>query len=133
MGCLWLLQSYDFAKVVNPTFRMRRSRAWVWLGWWVPIVAFWFPLQIVDDVRRAIAKDQTRPGLATWWAAWLIAILATNVSGRVFNSEDVLSHDAITVVTMFDTIAAVATVVACVKWISIIRGVTRDQEAAVRG
>lgn len=132
VGCLWLLQSYDFAKVLNPTFRMRRSRVWVWLGWWVPIVAFWFPLQIVDDVRRATAKEQARPGLGTWWAAWLIAILATNLSGRVFNSEDVLSHDAIVVVTMFDTLAAVATVVACIKWISIIRGITRDQDAALR-
>lgn len=131
VGSLWLLRSYDFAKVVNPEFRMRRSRPWVWLGWWVPIVSFWFPLQIVDDVRRATAKNQTRrPALGVWWTAWIVALLATNLSGRLFNSEDVLSHDAIIVVTMLDTLSAIALVIACINWISIIRGITRDQEAA---
>lgn len=130
VGCLWLQQSYDFAKYVNPRFRMRRSQAWVWLGWWVPIVAFWFPFQIVDDVRRTTAKNQSRPGLAVWWAAWLIAILAMNISGRVFNSEDVLSQDAIIVVATLDALSAAAMLVACAKWVSIIRGITRDQYAA---
>lgn len=130
VGCLWLMQSYDLAKAVNPRFPMRRSQVWVWLGWWVPIVAFWFPLQIVDDVRRATAKGETRPAPSAWWAAWILAILATNISGRLFNSEDVLSQDAIIVVAIFDALAAVAFLVACAKWISIIRSVTRDQEAA---
>ncbi|MFI5624636.1 DUF4328 domain-containing protein [Nocardioides sp. NPDC051685] len=130
VGCLWLLRSYDFARVVNPTFHMRRSRAWVWLGWWVPIVSLWFPLQVVDDVRRATANNQPRPSLAIWWTAWLVAILSTNLSGKIFNSEDVLSRDAIIIVAMIDALSAIALVIACVSWISIIRGITRDQEAA---
>lgn len=132
VGCLWLLRSYDLAKVMNPGFPMRRSRPWVWLGWWVPIVSFWFPLQVVGDVRRATAKGQTRPALGVWWTAWIVAVLAMNLSGQLFNSEDVLSRDAIIVVAMFDTLSAIALVIACVYWISIIRGITRDQEAARR-
>ena len=130
VGCLWLLRSYDFAKVINPTFHMRRSRAWVWLGWWVPIVSLWFPLQVVDDVRRATAKNQPHSSLAIWWTAWLVAIFAANLSGRIFNSDDVLSRDAIIIVAMIDALSAVALVIACVNWISIIRGITRDQEMA---
>lgn len=132
VGCLWLLRSYDLAKVVNPGFPMRRSRAWVWLGWWIPIVSFWFPLQVVDDVRRATAKDQTRTTPGVWWTAWIVALLATNSSGRLFNSEDVLSRDAMIVVAMLDAVSAIALVIACIKWISIIRGITRDQQAARR-
>lgn len=131
-GCLWLQRSYEFALALRPTYRMRRSVVWTWLGWWVPIVSLWFPLQVVDDVRKATARDQPRPDLAMWWFAWLVAMWASQISGRVFNSEEVLSHDAIVVVAILDAVVAVATVFACFRWISIIRGITRDQEAARR-
>ena len=32
--------------------QIRRSAVWAWLGWWVPVVCFWFPKQIVDDSWR---------------------------------------------------------------------------------
>lgn len=121
VGTLWLLRSYDFAKLVDPTFPMRRSRSWTWLGWWVPIVSLWFPFQIVDDVRRATAKGETRPSPALWWAAWLIANWAPQIPMRDDGGLLVTSRDAVSVVAM---------VVACVTWISIVRGITRDQDAA---
>ncbi|WP_327639663.1 DUF4328 domain-containing protein [Kribbella sp. NBC_00482] len=31
----------------------RRRRGWVIGGWMVPIISFWFPVQVVDDVVRA--------------------------------------------------------------------------------
>lgn len=130
LGCLWLQRSYEFAVALRPTYHLRRSKAWVWLGWWVPVVSLWFPLQIVDDVRKSTARDEPRPSLAMWWFAWLVAMWAGQISGRVFNSAEVLSHDAIVVVSILDTVVAVATVFACIKWIGIIRGITRDQESA---
>ncbi|SDK02635.1 protein of unknown function [Nocardioides sp. YR527] len=123
VATLWLLRSYDFARAVDPAFPMRRSRAWTWLGWWVPIVSLWFPFQIVDDVRRATAKGQARTSPAIWWAAWLIAVWTGQISRSAFG-------DHWTLVAVLDTVAAVAWAVACVMWISIIRGITRDQEAA---
>lgn len=132
IGCLWLQRSYEFALAVRPTFQMRRSVVWAWLGWWVPIVSLWFPLQVVDDVRKATARDEPRPGLALWWFAWLVAMWASQISGRVFASDEVLSHDAIVIVAILDAVVAVAAVLGCVLWISIIRGITRDQEAARR-
>ncbi len=123
VGTLWLLRSYDFATLVDPAFHMRRSRAWTWLGWWVPIVSLWFPFQIVDDVRRATAKGEARPSPTVWWAAWLISSLTPQITTRVFATDGVL-------VTSLHAVSAVAIVIACVTWISIIRGITRDQEAA---
>ncbi|WP_328527777.1 DUF4328 domain-containing protein [Nocardioides sp. NBC_00368] len=121
VGSLWLLRSYDFAKLVDPAFPMRRSRSWTWLGWWIPIVSLWFPFQIVDDVRRATAKGEARPSPTLWWAAWLIATWAPQIPMR---------DDGGMLVTSRDAVSAVALVVACGTWISIIRGITRDQDAA---
>ncbi|NGN95151.1 DUF4328 domain-containing protein [Nocardioides sp. KC13] len=121
VGTLWLLRSYDFAKLVDPAFPMRRSRSWTWLGWWVPIVSLWFPFQIVDDVRRATAKGEARPSPTLWWAAWLIATWAPKIPMR---------DDGGVLINSRDAVSAVAMVVACVTWISIIRGITRDQDAA---
>ncbi|OIJ25362.1 DUF4328 domain-containing protein [Nocardioides luteus] len=130
IGCLWLQRSYELALALRPTYRMGRSVVWVWLGWWVPIVSLWFPLQVVDDVRTATARDEPRPSLAMWWLAWLVALVAGQISARVFASEEVLSHDALVIVAMLDALVAVAMVFGCIKWISIIRGITRDQDAA---
>jgi hypothetical protein len=57
----------------------RRSPGWVVGSWFCPIVQFWYPLQVVEDVARA-SEPPSRPGVArsgrirallyTWWATW---------------------------------------------------------------
>lgn len=132
VGSLWLMRSYEFLRALRPTFHMQRSIAWTWLGWWVPIVSFWFPVQIVDDIQRGTAHDESRPSLAGWWSAWLIGLITTQISAQVASQSEVLSHDATMVVAFLDGIAGLAIVIGCVLWISIIRRITRDQEAARR-
>jgi hypothetical protein len=69
--------------VPNPTVLAhgahRRSPGWVVGSWICPIVQFWYPLQVVEDVARA-SEPPGRPGIArsgrirallyTWWVSW---------------------------------------------------------------
>jgi hypothetical protein len=59
----------------------RHGRAWVIAGWIVPVVWFWIPKQIVDDIVVA-SSPQTPPDaevlpmegsriVSLWWAAWV--------------------------------------------------------------
>jgi len=72
--CLWLLEARTQSELLT-TERPRRARGWIWAGWLVPIVSFWFPLQIVRDIRNAadLGRQGPRRGPATglWWALWL--------------------------------------------------------------
>lgn len=57
----------------------RRSSGWVVGSWFCPIVQFWYPLQVVEDVVRA-SEPATQPGAARstrirtllygWWSSW---------------------------------------------------------------
>ena len=72
----------------------RRGRGWVIGGWFCPVVNFWFPKQIVDDVIAA-SDPRTPPlfpdlrriprhGLVlAWWLTWV----ATMVRGNVGNPD----------------------------------------------
>jgi len=63
--------------------RHRRGRSWVIGGWFCPVVNFWFPKQIVDDVIAA--SDSRTPPLfpdlrqipphdlvLAWWLIWVV-------------------------------------------------------------
>jgi hypothetical protein len=57
----------------------RRASGWVVGAWFCPIVQFWYPLQIVQDVaaaseppeqRGASKRGEVRALLYGWWATW---------------------------------------------------------------
>ena len=49
VGCLWLHRARTNTAVTGPRVAHKRAKIWVWLGWWVPIVSFWFPYQVVRE------------------------------------------------------------------------------------
>ncbi|MFG1907037.1 DUF4328 domain-containing protein [Kribbella sp. NPDC048928] len=65
--------------IVPPHRLHRRVPGWVVGAWFCPIVQFWYPLQVVEDVVRA-SEPVSRPGAARsgrirtllygWWASW---------------------------------------------------------------
>jgi uncharacterized protein DUF4328 len=89
---IWLWQARENTEVFTPPTTPgarpgsgphRREQGWVIGSWICPIVQFWYPLQVVEDVVRASepAPAQT-PGLVPerphslravlygWWASW---------------------------------------------------------------
>ncbi len=69
----------------------RHNRAWMTFGWFVPVICFWFPKQIVDDIWNASddRPPQYRSGLVwAWWVAWVIVVVGNTVVGRVLARSD---------------------------------------------
>lgn len=125
VSIVWLWKSRVLADTLSPSWRHARSRVWVWLGWFVPVVALWFPYQVVRDVRRATVRAP-RPGLGWWWAGWLVLGFASNAASRIplSTSTDPSVAGAL---PFFETVATVATVVALVLWIRTVREITAAQ------
>lgn len=75
---VWLYRARDNAERLSP-WPHRRSRAWLFWGWLVPIVSFWFPYQIVADIRAAsLQGEHNNPDAAPslnllnwWWGLYL--------------------------------------------------------------
>ncbi|WP_328331540.1 DUF4328 domain-containing protein [Kribbella sp. NBC_00382] len=90
---IWLWKARENTEVFTPSAGVvyqgakrlgngvhRREQGWVIGSWICPIVQFWYPLQVVEDVVRASAPPTEQPGrgrakssrglLYTWWAAW---------------------------------------------------------------
>ncbi|QNE19888.1 DUF4328 domain-containing protein [Kribbella qitaiheensis] len=87
---IWLWQARENTEVIRPGFTAsyqggynshsgahRHAQGWTVGGWLCPIVQFWYPLQVVQDVVTASeppnepgAARQARPLLFSWWASW---------------------------------------------------------------
>jgi hypothetical protein len=125
--CLWLHRCRTNVGRWAPEVHQARSPIWAWLGWWVPIVSFWFPFQLVRDVQ--LSRTPVRLGL--WWTGWLVYLLSTRVADRMTGSTGPVSPEVADALPVVEVIATVALLVALVRWIPIVRRVTADQELLV--
>jgi hypothetical protein len=115
----------------------RRGRGWVIGGWFCPVVNFWFPKQIVDDVIAA-SDPRTPPlfpdlrriprhGLVlAWWLTWV----ATMVRGNVGNPDlaaDVQDVSERLLGASVSTVGAVLVAVCAVLAVRVVRLVSRLQ------
>lgn len=123
---LWLLRVRAIAEQTPPNTSQRRSAYWAFLGWVVPVVNLWFPLQVVEDASRGVgSKVRT---YWPWWIAWLAMIgfsLFGGSDGRLLTEADfagwIRAHQ----------ISAVLAVVAFVLWWRVVRSATVAANAAV--
>jgi len=115
----------------------QRGRGWVIGGWFCPVVFFWFPKQIVDDVIAA--SDPRTPSLLpdlrriprhglvlAWWLTWV----ATSVLGPGGTSDlaaDVQNVNDQAVGASVATLGVVLTAVCAVLAIRVVRLVNRLQ------
>ncbi|TCN39581.1 uncharacterized protein DUF4328 [Kribbella orskensis] len=81
---IWLWQARENTQVFRPIppggfDSHRHTQGWVVGSWICPIVQFWYPLEVVEDVVQA-SEPPAQPGAAKsgevrallygWWAAW---------------------------------------------------------------
>ncbi|TKK90226.1 DUF4328 domain-containing protein [Herbidospora galbida] len=80
----WLFRVRANAEALAPHVKQRLGRPWLVLAWIVPIVSFWFPKQIVDDVWTASDPQQRKPGglAMAWWVTWVLAVFGSNLVAR---------------------------------------------------
>ena len=97
---VWLWRARRNAEVLRPDGH-RLGRGWTVGGWFTPVVSFWFPFRIVEDIWHAGRPD----GLAApstpvrrWWFLWVAAILAgfwMRLAARGEPSVDMLREIAV--------------------------------------
>ncbi|WP_170223244.1 DUF4328 domain-containing protein [Nonomuraea turkmeniaca] len=124
---VWLFRVRANAEILVPDGH-RRATPWLIFGWFVPIVSFWFPKQIVDDIWDASARSYSAPKgvFHAWWAAWLSGTLVANVGSRLlFDAEEL---DEIAAAARFDVVSVSLMLVAAVLAIVVIRKITDAQE-----
>nr|WP_062335623.1 DUF4328 domain-containing protein [Herbidospora sakaeratensis] len=81
---IWLFRVRANAEILAPHVRQRLGKPWLIFAWIVPIVSFWFPKQIVDDVWTASDPQHRKPGglAMTWWVTWVLAVFGSNLVAR---------------------------------------------------
>lgn len=124
---VWLFKVRANAEILSPGGH-RRGRPWLIFSWVVPIVCFWFPKQIVDDIWSASSRLPSPPrGLFNaWWAVWLIGTWVQNAAGRLLFKADEL--EPLAAAARFDVVGIVLALIAAVLAIGIIRKITDAQE-----
>ncbi len=91
---IWLYRARENTEIFKPQFAgsyqggynsgsgaHRHGKGWAVGGWFCPIVQFWYPLQVVQDVVSA-SEPSSEPGaaksgqikalLSAWWASWSV-------------------------------------------------------------
>ncbi|MER6951558.1 DUF4328 domain-containing protein [Nonomuraea sp. NPDC000554] len=127
---LWLFRVRANAELLAPQGH-RHPKFWLILGWGVPIIAFWFPKQIVDDIwgasQRGGADRPSRSGLITaWWAAWLISSLVSRVVGSLLRWADDL--EGMVTAAQFDLVSIALWFVTAALAAGVILRITSAQE-----
>jgi hypothetical protein len=131
--CLWLWRVRANAEFLAPTQSHERRRGWVWGGWLVPVVAFWFPFQVVRDIVAATA-DRSRGDssfgrtVGWWWGTWLTYLLSVQVTSWLLPWDGIPTASMARALFWVEALCAVACVVALVFWIRIISGIRRSQQ-----
>jgi Domain of unknown function (DUF4328) len=84
-GSLWLHRARMNAEALEPGGHHARRAGWAWGGWVTPVVALWFPFQVVRDVRRSLAPRQSAALIGFWWTLFLASEIglwgSTNLQG----------------------------------------------------
>ncbi|GHF62716.1 hypothetical protein GCM10010504_33600 [Streptomyces griseus] len=111
----------------------RMGPGWAVGGWFVPVANFWFPYRVASGVWEASAQTRAdgawrtvpRTPLNLWWAAWVATLLASRVTGRLWEraGEPAEIARAAGLVAASDALDVVAAVLA----ILFVRTVTRMQ------
>ncbi|TDD26798.1 DUF4328 domain-containing protein, partial [Nonomuraea terrae] len=131
---VWLFRVRANAEIFSPGGH-RRSRPWVFFGWVVPIISFWFPKQVVDDIwyastRAGHESAPQRGVINAWWAAWLLAAFVANAAGRLlFRAEE---PEQLAAASRFDVVSIGLTMIAAVLAVAVVRKITEAQEQQVR-
>ena len=118
---------------------LRHGSGWAIGGWFVPVLNFWRPFQVVLDVRRGATGDADLPVTRTlgWWWATFLAAYATNVvAGFYYRAIDTTTDDGadrllddFASAASWERGSAVLTIVCALLAI----GVVREVRSLVRG
>ncbi len=127
---VWLARARGNAVLINPQGQ-RRTEGWVWFGWVLPIIYFWFPKQILDDTAGATvpaAGDPKPVNTTPYWSLWVTSIVLSVFA----TSLGFLEADQ-TVVDILRYGEAAVLTVALIPWIQLVRRLSAAQDKLAAG
>ncbi|MBL0748701.1 DUF4328 domain-containing protein [Nocardioides baculatus] len=89
---VWTYTAHHSARMDRSV--MRHGSGWAIGGWFVPLLNFWRPLQVVLDIRRGATGDEELPVTRTlgwWWVTFLVSYATSMIAGfhyRASESDD---------------------------------------------
>lgn len=135
---VWLYRSRLNAERLTYGTEHRRARGWAIGAWFTPVVNFWFPYQVVQDVWRSFdPAQQDRPLQARdnngfvlgWWLTFVAMTWGDRVVSRmVLRDGDLGAVATATWVATLVTIVAAAMAVVLVKRLTDLQDRTRPVE-----
>ena len=133
----WFRRAYLNLPALGAT-ELRYKSWWTIGGWFIPILSFFRPKQIANDIWRRSAPDGVEPGgtheyghvpalFQWWWAFFLIGTWLENISFRAdLNANDL---DAYANVAVLDMVTDSVNVIGGVLAILVVRRTTARIEA----
>lgn len=132
---MWAYNARINAERLAPANEHRRSRVWVWLGWFVPVVNFWFPKQVIDDIWRASDPAQQNVPLqqrakhrltTLWWTAFVLMWLLDRAYLRSYR-DGVMTTDSFRNMAILSLLSAIAGAVAAFFVVQVVRRISDFQ------
>ena len=134
---VWLYRVYSNLKPLG-AYELRFGKGWAIGGWFVPILNWWRPKQIVNDAWRASDPDlgfwthrrewedaPVPPLFLLWWLLLLAGSILDRISSRMYASASTL--DAERSATIVSMCASALSIAAAILAVMVVRRVTDRQ------
>ncbi len=131
-GSMWLRQARINAEALDPDAHHARRAGWAWGGWVTPVVALWFPFQVVRDVRRALSPLESSALVACWWVLFVAAEIGLRASLNL-QSDAVVRFENVATAQQMSAITAAVMVAALAGWAQVLRVITVEQHQRMYG
>ena len=124
----WFATAYSNLPALG--IERRFGTAWAVGGWFVPVLSWWRPKQLANDLWESVdaargidAQGSRSVLLGCWWAAWIASLAAATFAG----AGDDCSLDAALQSNLWYSVRALTLVVAAILAIAVVRAVSRAQ------
>jgi hypothetical protein len=131
-GSMWLRQARLNAEALDPDARHARRAGWAWGGWVTPVVALWFPFQVVRDVRRALSPLESSALVTCWWVLFLAAEIGLRASLDL-QGDALVRFEHVATAQQMSAITAAVMVAALAGWAQVLRVITVEQHQRMYG
>jgi heme/copper-type cytochrome/quinol oxidase subunit 2 len=127
-GSMWLHRARKNAELLEPQVHHARGAGWAWGGWVTPVVALWFPFQVVRDVRRALSPRESAALIGFWWCLFLASEVGVRASLNL-QGDALARFEHADYARQMSVITAAVMIAALAGWGQVLRVITLEQHA----
>jgi hypothetical protein len=129
LTCLWLYRVRTNVDITHRGAHHARKKGWVWGGWVVPVVAVWFPFQIVRDLLKAQRGSAPTALLGWWWGFWLVTNITAQIGPQLIGLDEI-DTASVEFLGIAEGVDATLNLVALILWLAIIRRIDLAQRTS---